>query len=60
MLFAFIIFTFLVRFFIFVSRSQYQIICEYVKYIPKSIIFAPPTYLSSLYFYPSAGMKKAF
>ena len=33
MFFAFIIFTFLVSFFIFVSHTQYQIICEYVKYI---------------------------
>lgn len=57
MFFACVIFTFLVRFFIFVSHTQYLITCEFVKHILKINHFRPPTCFSPLYFYPSAGVK---
>lgn len=59
MFFAFIIFTFLVRFFIFVSHTQCQITHEFVKYIPKINHFRPSNLLFTSVFLPFCGGKNA-
>ena len=58
MFFACVIFTFLVRFFIFVSHTQYQITCEFVKHILKINHFRPSNLLFTSVFLPFCGGKK--